>query len=99
MKDNSGSLFKNERKDSDRHPDATGKALIDGKMYRVSAWTKVGAKGRFQSLSFTPMEEAAARASITERATAKIRKPDPISSGLPPKQSIMPSDMDDEIPF
>lgn len=52
QKDNSGTLFKNDRKTSDNHPNAKGTALIDGVEYWVSAWTKSGSKGAFQSLSF-----------------------------------------------
>jgi hypothetical protein len=48
----SGSLFKNQKKEKETHPDATGTALIDGVEYYVSAWTKTGAKGRWQSLAF-----------------------------------------------
>jgi hypothetical protein len=51
-KDNSGALFKNERREKDTHPHATGTAIIDGVEYYVSAWTKDGRKGRFQSLAF-----------------------------------------------
>lgn len=51
-KNNSGSLFKNERKEKDTHPNMTGSAVIDDKEYWVSAWTKDGDKGRWQSLSF-----------------------------------------------
>jgi len=51
-RDMSGHLFKNERREKDTHPNATGTAMIDGVLYRVSAWTKEGKKGRFQSLSF-----------------------------------------------
>ena len=60
QKDNSGSLFKNERREKDTHPHATGTALIDGVEYWVSAWTKEGKKGKFQSLSFKRKEERAA---------------------------------------
>lgn len=37
-KDMSGTLFKNSNKKTDRHPSLTGKALIDGTEYRISAW-------------------------------------------------------------
>jgi hypothetical protein len=56
-KENSGSLFKNEKREKDTHPNMTGTALIDGKEYWVSAWTKEGEKGRWQSLSFKPKEQ------------------------------------------
>jgi hypothetical protein len=57
QKDNSGTLFKNEKREKDSHPHAKGTALIDGVEYWVSAWTKEGAKGRFQSLSFQKKEQ------------------------------------------
>lgn len=52
QRDNSGTLFKNSRKESDKHPDRTGTALIDGVEYWVSGWVKEGAKGPFMSLAF-----------------------------------------------
>lgn len=52
QKDFSGSLFKNEKREKDSQPHATGSALIDGVDYWVSAWTKEGPKGRYQSLAF-----------------------------------------------
>ena len=57
LREGSGSLFKNDRKEKDTHPNATGTALIGGVEYWVSAWTKEGKKGRWQSLSFTPKNE------------------------------------------
>ena len=48
----SGSLFKNEKKTEEKHPQMQGSCLIDGVEYYVSAWTKEGAKGRWQSLAF-----------------------------------------------
>lgn len=49
--DNSGSLFKNDRKSSDKQPDMRGNATIDGVEYWISAWTKTGQRGKFLSLS------------------------------------------------
>ena len=48
----SGSLFKNEKKTEEKHPQMQGSCLIDGVEYYISAWTKEGAKGRWQSLAF-----------------------------------------------
>jgi hypothetical protein len=48
----SGSLFKNEKKTEEKHPQMQGSCLINGVEYYVSAWTKEGAKGRWQSLAF-----------------------------------------------
>ena len=58
QKDNSGSLFPNERKETDKHPDRTGTALIDGKEYWVSGWIKDGKKGKWLSLAFKPKDAA-----------------------------------------
>lgn len=52
MKDNSGSIFKNDRKDKPNHPDRTGTALIDGVEYWISGWIKNGKNGDFLSLAF-----------------------------------------------
>ena len=61
QRDNSGAIFKNERKEKDTQPNMTGSAMIEGVMYFVSAWTKEGAKGRFQSLSFKRQDEKPAQ--------------------------------------
>lgn len=56
-RDNSGILFKNNKKTSEKHPDLNGTIMIAGKKYRLSAWTKQGQSGKFLSLSisdFTP---------------------------------------------
>jgi hypothetical protein len=53
QKQNSGTLFKNERKTTDKHPDWNGTALIDGNEYKLSAWVKEGKKGKFFSISYT----------------------------------------------
>lgn len=53
---NSGSLFKNDRRDKDSQPHAKGKALISGQWFWVSAWTKdTRDGGKYQSLSFEEM--------------------------------------------
>lgn len=57
QRDNSGSIFVNDRKETDRHPDRTGKAMIGGVMYWVSGWLKRSSNGtQYLSLAFKPME-------------------------------------------
>jgi hypothetical protein len=63
-KDNSGALFKNDRRETDNHPHMKGKALVNGRWHWVSAWTKTPQAGgdRYQSLAFTEMtDEQAAK--------------------------------------
>jgi len=62
QKDNSGALFKNERKESENHPDRTGTALIDGVEYWVSGWLKKSKDGEpYMSLAFKPKDDARGR--------------------------------------
>jgi hypothetical protein len=58
QKDNSGVLFRNERKEKETQPDHTGNALIGGVEYYISAWVKDGKKGKFFSFSFKPKDES-----------------------------------------
>lgn len=51
QKPNTGSLFKNDRKEKDTHPDYTGTINLGGKSMRLSAWIKEGKKGKWMSLS------------------------------------------------
>ena len=56
--DLSGSLFKNERKATDRHPDYNGSCKIEGKEYWIAGWIKTSKAGRkFMSLAFTVKDE------------------------------------------
>lgn len=51
---NRGAIWKNERKETENHPDFTGSLNVDGKDYWVSAWKrKEGASDRAPALSFT----------------------------------------------
>lgn len=48
---NRGALFKNNRKESEKHADYTGKLNVGGVDYWISAWIKEGKSGKFMSLS------------------------------------------------
>jgi len=50
-KEGSGSLFKNNRKTSETHPDYTGSIMLNGKEHWLSAWVKEGKSGKFFSVS------------------------------------------------
>jgi hypothetical protein len=62
QRDNSGSLFKNDKKEKDNHPDYKGSCMVGGVEMWMSSWLKVGANGtKFMSFSFQPKEQQQAR--------------------------------------
>jgi hypothetical protein len=83
---NTGILSRNERKETDSHPDFTGTINVDGVDYWLSGWTKEGKPGgkmegkRFFSLSVKPKDAQA----------APKRKPEPEPVG---------GSFNDDIPF
>lgn len=58
-KDLSGVLFKNKRKTTDRHPDYTGTALINGQEYWLSSWINTPKNGgdKYMSLMLNLKDE------------------------------------------
>ena len=49
MKDGNFSLFKNNRKEKETHPDYAGSIMINGKEHYLNAWLKDGKNGKFFS--------------------------------------------------
>lgn len=94
QKDNSGALFKNEKKEKDTHPDYTGNGMIDGREFWFSAWLKTDRNGgKFMSMAFKPKDTAPAKQ--RPEPTRAAREPDPISTGRPRHDDMD----DDQIPF
>lgn len=57
QKPGGGSLFKNERKEQEKHPDYTGEIVTpEGKKYRLAAWVKEGKKGKYFSLRLSEFQ-------------------------------------------
>lgn len=57
QKDNSGVLFRNTNKKTDKHPDYTGECKVDGTDYRLSAWVNTSKTGSsYMSVAFTKKE-------------------------------------------
>jgi len=53
-KDNSGALFKEEEKKSEKHPDYKGNCLVNGERMYIAAWINESQGGKkYMSLSFT----------------------------------------------
>lgn len=83
QRDNSGSLFKNDRRDKDSQPNARGKAMIDGVMFEVSAWTKQGKNGPWQSLSFKKLDADQPRKSTPAPTSNRLGGDDDFGDDLP----------------
>jgi hypothetical protein len=58
QRENSGILFKNDRKQNDNSPDYTGSINVAGVEYQISGWIKQGAKAKFMSLAVKPPKSA-----------------------------------------
>lgn len=57
---NTGALFKNEKKTTERHPDYTGSVNVNGKEFFLGAWLKTSKAGKkYMSLSVTSKEALA----------------------------------------
>jgi len=82
-KDFTGALFRNDKKETDSHPDYKGGAVIDGKEFWVSSWINTSAKGvKYMSLKYSPKEEVHQQGMAQAKAAAV---PEPF--------------VDDEVPF
>lgn len=82
---NRGSIWKNEKKETEKHPDFTGSLNVEGTDYWVSAWKrKEGAPDRAPVLSFQ-IKKKDGKAPPSRAAEADLNR------GRP--------EFDDEIPF
>ena len=55
-RDNSGVLFKSDKKDNERAPEYKGNIMVDGNEYWISAWIKEGKTGKFMGLAVSPRD-------------------------------------------
>jgi uncharacterized protein (DUF736 family) len=87
MKYMSGSLFKNDRKETDTHPDYKGSALINGVEHWLDAWINTAKDGsKYMSLKMKP-KEARGLPATNEHA------------GYTPPNTTAMIDLDDDVPF
>lgn len=83
---NRGVLFKNESKESDKHPDYSGNINVGGQEFFLDAWIKEGkaSKKKFMSLSCKP----------------KTRRASPPTGGKnDPRPATVDNDFNDDIGF
>jgi hypothetical protein len=94
LRNNSGSLFKNDYKKTDSQPDYTGNGMFEGVEGKLSGWLKNSARGKFLSIAFTPSSE------LGERSPAPTKPP--LTKAAAAKTINLEEvldEIDDEIPF
>ena len=80
-KDNSGALFREENKQSDKHPDYKGNCLVSGQKMYIAAWINESKGGKkYMSLSFSAPSEDAKYNQSNSTATTKPEFAEPQSS-------------------
>lgn len=81
-----GSLFKNQRKEKETQPDYTGSAVINEKKYQISAWINTSQNGqKYFRLLFS---EALEKSISSTSAQATV-----------PMQTGTKDDLVDDLPF
>ena len=98
---NGGSIWKNDDKQEDKHPDFKGSLNVNGQEFWVSAWKRrEGANPKSPALSFSIKPKDEKQQSISQRAMPKgpnsyaaATGRDPISTGH------LDRDLDDVVPF
>ena len=72
---NSGMLARNDKKETEKHPDFKGSINVDGVDYWLSAWVREAKEGgkmagrKFFSLSVSPKEQTAPKAAPQKAAS------------------------------
>lgn len=74
---NRGVLFKNTRKESDKHADYQGNINIEGEEFWLNAWLKEGSKGKFFSLSVKPKQASSGSRKPSDSSSSNNDEPPP----------------------
>lgn len=74
---NRGSIFINDRKEQDSHPDWKGSINVNGTDYWISGWKKSSKEGKkFISLSVREKDQERQSSEPTRKAPAKAKSDD-----------------------
>jgi uncharacterized protein (DUF736 family) len=97
IKDNTFSLFENDKKGNDKSPDFKGKGMVDGKEVRVAVWkrtSKTGVEYLSGSIEevFVPQIDAGGNPAVAF-LNSKTKEPEVV------KEEPIAEAVADEIPF
>lgn len=82
-KNNSGALFRNDKRETEKHPEYTGKITIEGVEYYLSAWVNEMRNGqKYFAIKATPKATAPATTTTAQ-----------------PSQTTTVADPVDDLPF
>lgn len=77
QKDNSGALFRNDKRDKETQPNYRGDLLVEGIAFEISAWLKDGKNGKFMSLAVKRKEARPAQSRDNARPVERNSYDDP----------------------
>ena len=81
QKNNTGAIFKNDNKTTDKHPEYKGKVLVNNKEMEIALWVKTSAKGvKFFSVS---LSEPFVKSQLQIKNNELQNKPLEINNDLP----------------
>lgn len=78
-KNNSGALFRNDKRETEKHPEYTGKITIEGVEYYLSAWVNEMRNGqKYFSIKATPKAATAPATTTPAQPSQTTTIPDPV---------------------
>ena len=80
VKEKRGSLWKNEKKATDTHPDKTGSFKLNGKMYNIAVWENQKSKDGSKTYDSVSVSEWKPKADSSSVSTST---PAPFDSEVP----------------
>jgi uncharacterized protein (DUF736 family) len=99
---NSGAIFKNDKRETENHPMYKGSLNVEGKEYWVSVWVNTSQKSgqKYMSLKLNPKEQVHQQG--MQQAQNNFQQANNFQQPQTPQQAYVNSvqnDFDDNVPF
>jgi hypothetical protein len=96
--DMKGSLSRNAKRETDRHPEFRGSCMVEGREYWLSAWVRQGDDGsKYFSLAFQPKEQP--KTETRPAASPELKSKYAPTNGNGQRTDHRRGVLDEEIPF